>query len=127
MGVRKRKGKATPGVTVAGIRKLALALPAVVEGASYGTPAYRVSGKLFLRLHQDGESLVVRALDEERDALLAYNPAVYYVTDHYRGHPWVLVRFGLVRQQELAGVIEQAWRLRAPAKLIADHDAEGLD
>ena len=84
-----------------------------------------MSGKLFLRLHQDGESLVVRALDEELDALLEYNPAVYYVTDHYRDHPWVLVRFGLVQQEELAGVIEQAWRLRAPAKLIAGHDAEG--
>ena len=37
-------------------RRLALALPATEEAPSYGTPGFRVRGKLFLRFHQDGEA-----------------------------------------------------------------------
>ena len=56
--------------------------------------------------------------------MLAGNPAVYYVTDHYQGHPWVLVRLKAVGRRELAAVIEQAWRLRASARLIASLDRQ---
>ena len=46
-----------------------------------------------------------------------------YVTDHYTGHPWVLVRLATVRPEQLAEVIEQAWRRSAPRSLIAQFDA----
>ena len=41
------------------VRRIALALDNVEEGTSYGTPAFKVRGELFVRMHQDGESLVV--------------------------------------------------------------------
>jgi len=42
------------------VRELAGGLPGAVEGTSYGTPAFHVGKTLFVRQHQDGESLVVR-------------------------------------------------------------------
>jgi hypothetical protein len=48
------------------VRQRALALPGVEEGTSYGTPAFKVRGKLFVRLHQSGDSLVVRIDENER-------------------------------------------------------------
>ena len=36
------------------VRRIAVALDKVEEGTSYGTPAFKVGGKLFVRMHQDG-------------------------------------------------------------------------
>lgn len=53
------------------MRRLALALPGVEEGLSYGTPAFRVKGKFLARLKEDGGSLVVKIDFDEREALKA--------------------------------------------------------
>jgi hypothetical protein len=42
------------------VREIAGGLPGAVEGTSYGTPAFHVGKTLFVRQHQDGESLVAR-------------------------------------------------------------------
>ena len=44
-------------VTLATVRRLALAFPGVEEGLSYGTPGFRVRGKFLARLWEDGETL----------------------------------------------------------------------
>jgi hypothetical protein len=96
------------------VRRLALALANVDEGTSYGTPAFRRSGKLFARLHQDGASLVVRIEHEEREALIDASPDVFYVTEHYRAYPWVLVRLAAAPAALLEMVLANAWASAAP-------------
>jgi len=105
------------------VRRIALTLPGVEEGTSYGTPAFRVKGKLFLRLHDDGETLVARVDPDERAMLLAASPTSLYLTDHYVNYPWVLVRLPVVTLDDLRERIHDAWRQCAPAKLVADYDA----
>ena len=61
-------------VTFKDVRKLALALQNVEEGTSYGTPAFKVGGKLLARLKEDGESLVVGTTFEEREEMMAADP-----------------------------------------------------
>jgi len=46
-------------VTFDTVRQIAQTLPDAEESTSYGTPAFKVKGKLFARQHQDGESLVI--------------------------------------------------------------------
>ena len=111
-----------PGVTFARLRALALALPGVEEGTSYGTPAFRVKGKFFLRLWEDGETLVLKTDFHERDHLLASEPGTFFVTDHYRGHPIVLVRLPAVRPSHLRSLVEDSWRRHAPARVVAAYD-----
>lgn len=108
---------------LAAVRKIALTFPGMEEGTSYGTPAFRVRKKLLARLHESGDALVLRAEPEARDALLDADPRTFYVTDHYAGHPWVLVRLAVIRAEQLAEVIEQAWRRAAPKSLVARFDA----
>lgn len=91
-------------------RKLALALPGVSEGTSYGTPAFRVNKKLLARFHQNGESLVVKCDLDEREILLSANPAAFFITDHYAGYPWVLVRLSNIRREELRELLLEAWK-----------------
>lgn len=100
------------------MRRLALALPGVEERPCYGTPGFRVGGKLFARLHQDGESLVLKVDYLERELLMQADPQAFYVTDHYRNHPWLLVRLARVRAEPLGELIERAWRRAAPKRLL---------
>jgi hypothetical protein len=106
-------------VTFDEVRQLALALPEVDEGTSYGTPAFKVRGKFLSRLKEDGETLVVRIDMDERDVLMAANPETFYITDHYRGYPAMLVRMAAVDAEELRELLEEAWRLVAPKRLVA--------
>jgi hypothetical protein len=99
------------------VRKMALKLPGVEEGLCYGTPGFRVAGKLFARFHQDGESLVLYVEYAAREVLMGVHPDTFYVTDHYRCHPWMLVRISKLRPSELQDLMAAAWRLRAPRRL----------
>lgn len=80
------------------VSRLAARLPAVEEGTSYGTPAWRVRGKFFARMREDGETLVVKVAPEEKPLLMASEPKVFYETDHYRGHALVLVRLPAIEE-----------------------------
>jgi hypothetical protein len=104
------------------VRRLALALPGAEEGTSYRTPAFRVRGVLFARLLEDGESIVVKADLDERETLMAADPETFFITDHYRDHPMLLVRLSTVRLPELRELLEQSWRRSAPRRLVAELD-----
>lgn len=111
------------GVTFAAVCKLALSLPGVEEGTSYGTPALKIRGKLIARLREDGETLVLKVPFELRDFLMSADPATFYITDHYRGYPAVLVRLALVDRARLRDLLDEAWRFSAPKTLLAAHAA----
>ena len=104
------------------VRRLALALPGVEEGPSYGTPGFRVRGKFLARLWEDGETLVVKCGDEERDFRMQADPGTFFTTDHYRGYPTVLVRLARVRRSDLREVLEEAWRRNAPKRAVTEYD-----
>ena len=100
------------------VRQLVVSLPGIEESTSYGTPALKVNRKLFVRLHQDGENVVVRIEKKDRAALIHANSG-FHVTDHYAGFPYVLVRLGEVSREDLGKALENAWRLVA-GKEFAD-------
>ena len=103
-------------VTFAAVRKFALSLDNVEEGPSYGTPGFRVGGVLFLRFHQDGESLVVRTDFDQREELMAADPATYYITDHYLKYEWILVRLARAHPDALRDLIRWAHKSAAAEK-----------
>jgi hypothetical protein len=98
-------------LTFKDVRKIALSLENVEEGTSYGTPAFKVDGKLLARLREDGESLVVGTTFEEREEMMAAEPETYYITDHYLKYPWVLVRLSRVHSDSLRDLLSRALRL----------------
>jgi hypothetical protein len=110
--------------TFGDVRKIALALPGVKDGTSYGTPALKVGGKLFARVHQDMDCLVLRTDVMDREILMQTAPDVFFITDHYRDYPWILVRFSLIEKRALPDLIERAWRLVASKTLTKNHDIE---
>ena len=111
-------------ITEDDVRRAALALPATTEKPSYGTPGFRVRDKLFARIREEGDVLVVwvDGLDE-KEALLAAAHDTFFTTPHYHGHPTVLVRFDAVDVDELTELLTDAWLVRAPARLRAELEA----
>jgi len=115
--------KRTP-LTLTEVRRLLLALPGVEEGPCYGTPGFRVRGRFLARFWEDGETLVVKCGDDERDFRMQADPVTFFTTDHYRGYPTVLVRLTRVRPADLRDVLEQAWRRNAPKRLVTAWEAQ---
>jgi hypothetical protein len=87
-------------ITFDTVREIALAIPGVEDGAAYGSPALKVRGKLLacIPVNRSAEpgSLAVRVELDDRAELLAAAPEIYYVTDHYRPYPVVLVRLSRI-------------------------------
>jgi hypothetical protein len=110
-------------VTFESVRELALSLDQVEEGTSYGTPAFKVRGALFVRLHPDFDStIVVRTDFEQREELLAADPETYFITDHYRNYEWVLVRLSHVRREVLRDLLRTARRLASTNRRRSSRD-----
>ena len=102
------------------VRELALALPGVVEGTAYGSPAFFVAGKMFacIAVNRSAEpnSLVVRMEVDQRDELIDAEPETYYVTDHYVDYPCVVVRLARIRQDALRDLLLMGWRFVSATK-----------
>jgi hypothetical protein len=108
--------------TESDVRAIALALPETEERPSYGTPGFRVKDRLFARIREPGV-LLLRCADEgEKDFLLRADPEKFFTTPHYDGHPSVLVRLDAVDRDELAELLTDAWRVRAPKRLAQSLD-----
>ena len=122
------KLKPAPGRTALSafddVREIAHALPGVVDGTSYGTPALKVGGKLIARLHQSMDCVVLRSDLLDREILMQSAPDVFFITDHYRDYPWILLRLGALDKRVLPELIERAWRLVAPRTLLKKYDSE---
>jgi hypothetical protein len=103
-------------VTYDAVRRVALALPDVQEGTSYRTPALKVKGKLFVRLHQDFDKIVVRMPFDRREELMAADPETYFITDHYRDYPWVLVSLSKVHEDAVPDLLKTAHHAASPVK-----------
>lgn len=105
------------------VRRLALALPETTERLSYGTPGFRVADKLFARIRDEGDVLVLWCADlGDKEALLAADPDTFFTTPHYDGYASVLVRMETVGAAELAELLADAWQARAPRRLLRKLD-----
>lgn len=124
------------------VRALVAALPETEERAAHGDrPAWRVRDKLFVwdrplrpsdrealplesAPRPDEPILGVRVADEGvKQALIADEPEVFFTTPHFDGYPAVLVRLERIDRLELAELVTDAWRLRAPRKLVLAHES----
>lgn len=48
---------------------------------------------------------------------------MYFLTEHYREYPWILVRLARAKPKPLAELLEAAWRQLAAKRAVAAYDA----
>jgi len=92
----------------------ARSLPDVEQSLTWGADALKVRGKLLAcqAIHKSTEpnSIVVRIPIDQREELIASDPSVYYLTDHYVNYPSVLVRLSRIHRDALRDLLGIAHR-----------------
>ncbi len=122
--MKRASGKrgARAAITWDTVRDIALAFPGAEECTSYGTPAFKVGGKLLVRFRPEIESVVVPIGLADREMRMRADPRAFYITDHYVPYPWMLVRLRAIRRDDLANLLNECWRMRAPKRLLAKYE-----
>ena len=114
--MKRRPTRRTSSDAFEAVRTVGLALPDVEATTKYdGSPVLKAGGAFLagMATHRSAEpeTLVVRVDFEERERLLEDAPETYYMTDHYRSHPVVLVRLSRVDRDALRDLLAGSWRL----------------
>ncbi len=107
------------------MRGAALALPEATEAPHFDSVSFRVRGRIFATLPADGEHLHVMVdVDEARAVAAQSGPAF---EELWWGKKLCGVRIHLPSLDEpdlVRELIEDAWRSRAPKRVVAAYDAE---
>jgi hypothetical protein len=111
-------------ISKADLRRIALSFPESNEKPSYGKPSFFIAKKFFTRLRDEDASIVwILGSVDERDHLLEMDPKTYFITDHYRDYPSVLVRIARIDKTMLRKMLERRFRAIAPKKVLKEMDA----
>jgi hypothetical protein len=96
------------------IEAIGRSLAGVDVTTAWGQPALKVGGRMFacMASHRSAEpnTLVVMMDFADRDALIADDPETYYLKEHYRNYPCVLVRLSRIAPDALRDLIVGAHR-----------------
>lgn len=111
------------------VRKIAIALPEVSERLSHGAPSFFIREKKTLcNLHNDHHgdgrlALWVPAPPGVQGELTALEPERFFVPPYVGHRGWLGVKLNVDPDwEEIAGIIEDAYRLVAPKTLVKKLD-----
>jgi hypothetical protein len=113
---------------LARLRELCLALPEATERMSHGEPTWFVRDKKSFvtyadRHHDDRLAFWCAAPDGTQRTLVASDPERFFVPPYVGQRGWLGVRLDVeVDWDEIAEIVEDAYRAVAPKKLVAELD-----
>ena len=122
--------------TVDRVRAICLAFPEVTERLSHGEPTWFVTGRTFVMYadhhHDDRVAIWCHAPDGFQQALVRAEPGRFFVPPYVGHRGWIGVRLDVdVDWDEVATIIDGAYRMAAPRRLVqavdARHDSRPLD
>ena len=89
-------------LTKAEARKVMLAIPGTDERPWFNQPSVFIHDRFLAKTHhkEDAVTLQVGSM-EMRDMMLEAEPKLFYITDHYRKFPFVLVRLSALTAKTL--------------------------
>lgn len=110
-------------VTVDDVRAIALPLPRTTEHLIRERVKFRVGAIVYVALSRDEASMGFAFPKDERDALVAAEPAKFFlpVTSDLR-YNWVQVHLAALDRAELRELVVDAWRMVVPKRVAAAYD-----
>lgn len=102
---------------------LALALPKITLATPWGHEALKAFGKMWCYWSYYEDAAVFKASRDEREMLMAADPATFFLHPHYAPHNLVLVRAGRIDRAWARARLIQQWRDAAPKRFLKDWDA----
>jgi hypothetical protein len=116
----------TPPLTFEDVTRIAMQLPGVSAGTSYGTPGLRVGKRFMCRMWEDGEVLVLKPVEDmEQRFLMETRPHVFFKTPHYEGWEGILIHLSAVDEDTLRDMLQQCWSRLATRTLLKAADSPG--
>ena len=111
------------------VRRICLGLPEATEKLAWGEPTFR-AGKVFAMMdtHHHGAGHVAVCMPAAfgvQEALVAADPARYFVPPYVGVHGWIGARIDRAPQWgAIESLLKDAYRLIAPPRLVALLDGE---
>ena len=102
-------------VNAAQVPELVADLPESVEGAHHGHPDFRVRNKIFATLSEAEDRAALRLTATEARLLAERAPRTYRLVSDREPIAWVSVLLEQAEVEDVRGLLEEAWRLRAGA------------
>jgi hypothetical protein len=106
------------------VRQFALALPGTSEQPHFEMTSFRVRGKIFATAPPDDEHLHVFVDEPEVDAAVAEDAAAFEPLLWGRKVRGVRVRLAGAPASRVFELVEESWRRKAPASLVATLDTQ---
>ena len=109
------------------MKRIALALPDVEEGISWGKPTFKLKNRSFVHPSREDGAIYLPLDREDAQLLIRAKPDVYFTTPHYDN--WgLLLRLDAADENELAGALEDAYeyaRAKGPVRPRAARTRRG--
>jgi hypothetical protein len=100
------------------VRSIAMALPEVEEHVTWGTDVnFRIRNKMFVIGGEGADRISVKATPIAQAELLDLDPETFASAPYVGRFGWVRVDLARVDRAMLEGLLCDAWRSTAPAKL----------
>lgn len=106
------------------VRKYALSLPETTEAPHFDMSSFRVRGKIFCTIPSDRKRLHISVDPLECEALLAEGLPVFEEIIWGKNPKRDFIRVYLAKADpaQVRELLEDAWRMKAPKRLVADYD-----
>jgi hypothetical protein len=111
------------------LRQICMALPEVTEPLSHGEPSWFVrEKKLFVSYanhhHDNRLAFWCAAPAGAQDLLVSSRPTQFFVPPYVGHRGWLGVRLDVPTDwDEIADLVTDAWKVVAPKRLVAGHEA----
>jgi len=114
-----------PMSTIQAVRAVALSLPRSYEALVRDRVKFRVGQYVYLAFSRDERLMGFAFPKEEREALVASEPAKFLMpTASDLRYNWVVVRMAAIDDTEMREIVEEAWRMVVPRRIAAAHLGE---
>ena len=108
--------------TIDDVRQTALTLPRTHEALVRDRVKFRVGRLVYLAFSRDERLMGFAFPKEERDALVASEPAKFQMPDvSDLRYNWVVARLAALDETETDEIVIDAWTMVVPKRVAADH------
>ena len=108
-------------VTIDDVRALALRLPRTYEALVRDRVKFRVGRIVYLAFSRDETLMGFGFPKEEREALVASDPAKFLMPEQSDlRYNWVVVRLAEIDHEEMRELVVDVWRMVVPKRVAAE-------
>ncbi|MBS0380721.1 MAG: MmcQ/YjbR family DNA-binding protein [Proteobacteria bacterium] len=101
-----------------------MALPQTEERDHFGSPSYRVNGKIFAQLsasQKKEQRALVKLSSADQAALTLSHPDTFSPAPHWGRHGWTYIELASIQKSIFEDVLFSSWRQIAPKRLVASY------